>query len=148
MYNAGDVHSCKLKSRKIGSWGRFFKIFRSVITQSELRHKSKDDLFTVCEKVVTEFWLSYDWPKIFKEPASSPLVSLSENDIEIELFNVVTYVFMSDSTFLIFSEKNKKQNRFAAEIRQYILCSCAVYTYISAQRWRHASGPRLQTQIR
>jgi hypothetical protein len=30
------------------------KKFRSVITQPELRHNSKDDLFSVCEKVVTE----------------------------------------------------------------------------------------------
>jgi hypothetical protein len=52
--------------------GRFCKIFRSVIIQSELCHNSKDDPFAICEKVVTELWLSYDWPKIFKEPASVP----------------------------------------------------------------------------
>jgi hypothetical protein len=48
------------------NWGRFFKNFRSVITQLELRH----NLFTNCEKVilrvVTELWLSYDWPKFLK----------------------------------------------------------------------------------
>jgi hypothetical protein len=41
--------------------------------QIELRHNSKDDLFILCEKVVTELWLSYDWPKFFKEPASNAL---------------------------------------------------------------------------
>jgi hypothetical protein len=40
-----------------------------ILGQSELRHNSKDDLFTICEKIVMELWLSYDWPKIFKEPA-------------------------------------------------------------------------------
>jgi hypothetical protein len=39
-----------------------------ILGQSELRHISKDDLFTICEKVVTELWLSYYWPKIFKQP--------------------------------------------------------------------------------
>jgi hypothetical protein len=51
-------------------WGRFFKDFSSVMTQSELRHNSKDALLTICEKVVAELWLSYDWPENFKEPAS------------------------------------------------------------------------------
>jgi hypothetical protein len=42
------------------------KKIRSVLTKSELRHNSKDGLFTLCEKVVTELWLSYDWPNFFK----------------------------------------------------------------------------------
>jgi hypothetical protein len=46
--------------------GRFFKNFRSVMTQSELCHNSKDDLFTVVKRL----WRSSDWPQNFKEPAS------------------------------------------------------------------------------
>jgi hypothetical protein len=68
-FSAGPFLSNSCKGKKsIGNdyRGRFFKNFRSVIAQSELRHNSKDDLFTLWEKVVTELWLSYDWPKIFK----------------------------------------------------------------------------------
>jgi hypothetical protein len=41
------------------------KKIRSVLTKSELRHNSKDGLFTLCEKVVLELWLSYDCHKHF-----------------------------------------------------------------------------------
>jgi hypothetical protein len=43
----------KLESSK-GPEAGSLKNFRSVITQTELRHNSKDDLVPVCEKVVTE----------------------------------------------------------------------------------------------
>jgi hypothetical protein len=41
--------------------------------QSELRHNSKDDLFTF----VKRFWRTSDWPKIFKELASGVHVMIT-----------------------------------------------------------------------